>query len=133
MATKVIVRYLPLSPIHGERTISPKDLEGIGIFTQKKMLVWRQDTGWWLDATDEANVSKETLAWLRANTAEFTVEEQEVDGDADPQAEAFSAAYQASLTTSERVEPDNVQVEGQNKSESTSTRGASTTTQSTAS
>lgn len=127
MATKVIVRYKPVSPLHGRREIYPKDLEGIGIFTQKKPLLWTQDTGWWLDA-EAAEVSKETMAWLRANTAEFTVEEQEVSDDS-PQELAYRQAYEASLTTSDRTP-----VEGETKSESTGTaRSGGTTTQSTAS
>jgi hypothetical protein len=128
LATKVIVRYQPISPMHGAREISPKDLESIGIFTQKKILRWTQETGWWLDA-EAAEVSKETMTWLRANTAEFTVEEQEVDDNDSTQDLAYRAAYQASLTDSEGSPAP----EGESKSESVgSARSGSTTTQSTA-
>lgn len=134
MATKVIVRYKPNSPLHGGREISPKDLESIGIFTQKTRLVWLRENGFWLDAA-AAGVSKETLEWLRLNTAEFTVETQEVDSD-DPQALAYGEAYKRSLADS--IDPDapveGEVVEGQSKSESTGTpRSGGTTTQSTAS
>jgi hypothetical protein len=129
LPTKVIVRYKPVSPLHGGREINPKDMESIGIFTQKTRLVWLRETGFWLDA-EAAKVSKETLEWLRANTAEFTVEEQEVDGEQDTQTLAFQEAYQRSLTDS--VTPD-APVEGERASESQGTaRSGGTTTQSTA-
>lgn len=78
MTIKTIVRYRPSSPLHGARELSPEDFKSVGVFTQKKRLVWSKETGFWLDA-DEHKISPEALAWLEEQKGEFTVERQEIE------------------------------------------------------
>lgn len=79
MTVKTVVRYRPPNPLYGARELSPEDFKSQGVFTQKKLLRWTSDTGWWLDA-DEAKISPEALTWLEERK-EFTVERQEVDDE----------------------------------------------------
>lgn len=80
MATKVIVRWHPSSPVYGQREFSVKDFEALGIFTQRTPLVFEAQKGNWL-AADDAEISKEAQDWLVNNPdnfGSFTVEDQEV-------------------------------------------------------
>lgn len=125
MATKVIIRYKPASPLIGRRELSPRDFESMGIFTQEKPLYFDQEKNYWLDA-EAAGVSKEALQWFE-DSPEFTVERQEVKGTVDPEAERQKEAYAASVDV-----PEPVLVEGESTSQSTPTGTTSTTTESTA-
>lgn len=81
---KTIVRYRPPNEIIGRREITVKDLEGIGIFTQKTDLAWDAKTGFWVDA-DEAGIAKEVMDKLESSDfsndalGHFTIEVQEVE------------------------------------------------------
>lgn len=125
MATKVIVRYKPPNPLIGRRELSPKDFESIGIFTQRKMLVFDKDQNYWL-AADTADISDEAVQWFE-ESPEFTVERQEVPDEEDVEQARLDDAYEASLAPA----PPQPVVEGESKSETSTTSADSTTTQST--
>lgn len=131
MATKVIIRYKPESPLYGRRTVSPADFKSVGIFTQKTALAFDKELNWWIDA-DAAGVSKEALQWFEDST-EFTVERQEVEDDEDPEVLRHQEAYAASLGSAPQTAAKAAaSALGESKSESSTTSAKSTTTQSTA-
>jgi hypothetical protein len=131
MATKVIIRYKPETPLVGRRELSSADFKSVGIFTQKSMLVFDKERSWWIDA-DTAGVSKEALQWFE-DSAEFTVERQEVDEEEDPEALRHREAYAASLGSAPQTAAKAAaSALGESKSESGTTSAKSTTTQSTA-
>lgn len=131
MATKVIIRHKPMSPLVGQRELSPEDFKSVGIFTQKTKLVFTKERNWWLDA-ESAKVSKEALQWFEDST-EFTVESQEVDDSQDEETLRHQEAYAASLGSAPQTASRAAAAAlGENKSESDTTSANSTTTQSTA-
>lgn len=74
-----IVRWKPRSSLFGQRVLTVKDFEKLGIFTQKKSLVWDKRSHFWLDV-DQAQISPEALKWLQEQK-EFSVEEQKIEGE----------------------------------------------------
>ena len=126
MATKVIVRYKQPNPLIGRRELFPRDFESLGIFTQKKPLIFDKSGNFWLDAEKEG-ISKEAMDWLR-ESPEFTVEEQEVPDDADTDQVRFDEARAASLAAA--PQPD--VLTGESASETDTKSAKSTTTRSTA-
>lgn len=131
MATKVIVRHKPVNPLVGRRDLSPADFKSIGIFTQKKMVVFEKESNWWVDA-EKAEISKEALQWFEDST-EFTVERQEVDDEEDADTLRHQEAYAASLGSAPQTATTAARAAlGENASESSTTSATSTTTQSTA-
>lgn len=116
MATKTIVRWKPSVPVYGQREFSVADFESVGIFTQRRNVVFTKDGNFWLDA-EAAEISKEALDWLVANPDSFgevTVEQQNVPDptpasagtdavvDGESTSESSTAAGKANTTTSRR-------------------------------
>lgn len=110
MATKTIVRWKPPNELYDRRELTLRDLEGVGIFTQKQgPLTWDRP-GFWLDA-DEAQIAPEVMNLLEspefsnASLGWFTIETQEVE---DPPALA-PAAEETKVAPTPRKVKDNPQ------------------------
>lgn len=92
MATKTIVRWVPPNELYDRREITLRDLEGVGIFTQRQgPLVWDKATGFWCDAegiAPEVMDRLESPEFSNAQLGKFTIETQEVE---DPPASASAA------------------------------------------
>lgn len=114
MATKTIVRWKPPNELYDRREITLKDLEGIGIFTQRQgPLAWEKKSGFWLDAEGIAPEVMERLEspeFSNDQLGYFTVETQEVPDEEPPASPsaAEEATSETKATTGRKVK-DNPQ------------------------
>ena len=90
VATKTIVRWKPPNELYDRRELTLRDLEGVGIFTQKQgPLAWDRKTGYWVDA-EEVGIAKEVMDRLESpefsneTLGWFTIETQEIEDKPSP-------------------------------------------------